>query len=107
MGEAFFGRREAEGMESAADDVGLGVSDFGEVSRAGGGLASSPSAFLLGKFEKGRRHLDNDRGAGAGSVKAEKGDCASRRLDMVLLMALMSCQWNSDVEQSWKKVDHR
>jgi hypothetical protein len=86
MGGALFGRREIEGVDCVADGVTVGV---GELAGAGGILASSPSAFLLGVLEKGRRHLNGNLEAVLDSVKVPKGDCASRRLDIVLLMALL------------------
>jgi hypothetical protein len=78
---------------------------MGELSDAGGGLPLSSSTFLLCVFENGRRHLKSNRGAGAGSVSTDKGDCASRRLGMLLLMAMMypqaSLLLSSNVEESW------
>lgn len=50
-----------------------------------------PSAFRLREREKGRTHRRESLEAGAGSVMAVKvkGDCANKRRDIVLLMAVM------------------
>ena len=84
-GGALFARRGIEGIDGVVEGVG-------DLPGAGGGFASAPSAFLLGVFENGRRHRSGNLEAGADSVKAVKGDCASRRFDIVLLMASMPPQ---------------
>ena len=45
-------------------------------------------------LENGRRYLNGNLKAGAASVKIIKGDCASRRLDIVLLMVVMLPQFS-------------
>lgn len=84
------GRREIEGLDSMGEVVAVGVGGVDELFGARG-VSSSSSAFLLGVFEKGW-HLNGSRGAGAGSTKTEKGECVSRRRDIVLLMAALGPQ---------------
>lgn len=98
MGGAF-GRREIEGVGCVEDGL---VEGMGELVGAGGAFASSPSAVLLGELENGRRHLNGNLEAEADSVKTPKGDCASRCLAIVLLMALI---FPNPVSGCWSRIE--
>lgn len=96
-GGALFGRRGSGGADCLGAGVGVVVGgDVIELSGTCGGFASSP-AFLLGVFEKDRRHLKGNLEGGADSLKAVKGDCANMRLEIVLLIAVMDVQFNLEL----------
>jgi len=77
-----------EAVEAVEGKLKVGFERVKGRNKVESSLVSSSSAFLLVVFEKGRIHRRSSLLAGASSGVSVRGNCASRRLDAVLLMAV-------------------